>query len=165
MNIRTDNVWAVAARRDWPIVPGVRREIDCGFDREIPKEYRERFRDFFAWAEANFFFPVTLWIDLKRRQNTGTDAVMRWTPLSAMEGRPFVYCGSARCAQEAIGAETTAQPTSWERREGQAPPLRCRCRGDNSSVPTGQLPLHRGALAGVSPFLPQHGEGGIRVSG
>ena len=67
MDIRPDNVWAQVKHRDWPIVPGVRREIDFGFDREIDEEYRERFRDFFAWAEANFVFPVTLWIDLRHR--------------------------------------------------------------------------------------------------
>ena len=67
MNIRTDNVWAVAASRDWPVVAGVRREIDFGFDKEIAEDYRERFRNFFAWAEANFVFPVTLWIDLRHR--------------------------------------------------------------------------------------------------
>lgn len=67
MDIREANVWAVASRRDWSLVPGVRREIDFGFDKEIPEEYRERFRDFFAWTEATFVFPVTLWIDLKHR--------------------------------------------------------------------------------------------------
>ena len=67
MNIRPDNVWAQVKQRTWPVIPGVRREIDYGFDKEIDEEYRERFRDFFAWAEANFVFPVTLWIDLRHR--------------------------------------------------------------------------------------------------
>lgn len=67
MDICPENLWAQVKYRDWPVVPGVRREIDFGFDREIDEEYRERFRDFFAWAEANFVFPVTLWIDLKHR--------------------------------------------------------------------------------------------------
>ena len=67
MNIRPGNLWALVKNRDWPVVPGVRREIDFGFDREIGEEYRERFRDFIAWAEAHFVFPVTLWIDFRYR--------------------------------------------------------------------------------------------------
>lgn len=67
MSIRPGNLWAQAKNREWPVVPGMRREIDFGFDKEIDEEDRERFQDFFAWAEANFVFPVTLWIDLKHR--------------------------------------------------------------------------------------------------
>lgn len=67
MNIRPGNLWALVKNRDWPVVPGVRREIDFGFDREIGEEYRERFRDFIAWTEAHFVFPVTLWIDFRYR--------------------------------------------------------------------------------------------------
>ena len=40
MNIREENVWGEASHREWPIVPGVRREIDFSFDKELSEEYR-----------------------------------------------------------------------------------------------------------------------------
>jgi hypothetical protein len=67
MNIRPENVWQQVKQRDWPVHPGMRREIDFGFDREIPEDDRERYRTFFAWAEAHFVFPITLWVDLRYR--------------------------------------------------------------------------------------------------
>jgi len=67
MNIRSENVWQQVKMKDWPVHPGMRREIDFGFDREIPEEDRERYRTFFAWAEEHFVFPITLWIDLRYR--------------------------------------------------------------------------------------------------
>lgn len=67
MNIRPENIWHQVKTKDWPAHPGMRREIDFGFDREIPEDDRERFRTFVAWAEEHFVFPVTLWIDFKYR--------------------------------------------------------------------------------------------------
>lgn len=67
MNIRAENVWQQVKMKDWPVHPGMRREIDFGFDKEIPEDDRERYRTFFAWAEEHFVFPITLWIDLRHR--------------------------------------------------------------------------------------------------
>lgn len=67
MDIRPENVWQQVKMKDWPVHPGIRREIDFGFDREIPEDDRERFRTFVVWAEEHFVFPVTLWIDFKYR--------------------------------------------------------------------------------------------------
>ena len=67
MNIRPENIWQQVKMKDWPVHPGIRQEIDFGFDKEIPEDDRECFRTFVAWAEEHFVFPVTLWIDFKYR--------------------------------------------------------------------------------------------------
>jgi len=39
--------------------------FDVGFDAKISEEMKDTLMDFLYWAEDNYHFPITLWVDFK----------------------------------------------------------------------------------------------------
>lgn len=63
--MRADHPW----KRKASVKPGqcIRGGFDIGFDDRIPEETRQEIRRYVRWLEANFSFPVTLWVDFEYR--------------------------------------------------------------------------------------------------
>jgi len=78
------NIWYEAKDVKLIIGSDIAGNFDIGFDDEIPEDMRNELRRFVAWAEENFNFPVTLWVDfeykhfLRRRDGRAAGYLFHW---------------------------------------------------------------------------------------
>lgn len=61
----SDNIWQKAKSVKLEVSPEIASGLDIGFDDKIPDDVKNCLRDFCKWAERNFSFPITLWVDFE----------------------------------------------------------------------------------------------------
>lgn len=63
--MRNDHPWNKAKEINIQTAPVIEAGFDIGFDNAIPDETKNELRRFVKWAEENFNFPITLWVDFE----------------------------------------------------------------------------------------------------
>lgn len=58
-------LWHRAAQAQIQVAASVAGGLDIGFDRRIPADIQSELRRFTAWAESEFTFPISLWVDFE----------------------------------------------------------------------------------------------------
>ena len=63
--MKENHLWNKAKLVQIRTSPQIVGGFDVGFDVKIPEETKDALMQFVYWAEDNFHFPVTLWVDFK----------------------------------------------------------------------------------------------------
>ena len=63
--MKENHLWNKAKLVQIRTSPQIVGGFDVGFDAKIPEETKDALMQFVYWAEDNFHFPVTLWVDFK----------------------------------------------------------------------------------------------------
>jgi len=63
--MKNESVWQRAQTMRLQVAEGIAPGFDVGYDDRIPEETVQELRSFVHWAEKNYRFPITLWVDFE----------------------------------------------------------------------------------------------------